>query len=77
MRQGTYEPRTKYKYIVPGGGAEITEYKTAEFVLRIPQTIKGYPVTAGTKEEREKIAAVKTIAILNFAGLTMLPNRTR
>lgn len=45
MRSKTFVTRTKYKYTVLFGAVTITECRTRESAVRIPQTIKGYPVT--------------------------------
>ena len=44
MRSKTFVTRTKYKYTVLFGAVTITECRTRESVVRIPQTIKDYPV---------------------------------
>lgn len=46
MRSKTFVTRTKYKYTVLFGAVTITECRTRESVVRIPQTIKDYPVTS-------------------------------
>ena len=46
MRSKTFVTRTKYKYTVLFGAVTITECRTRESAVRIPQTIKDYPVTS-------------------------------
>lgn len=46
MRSKTFVTRTKYKYTVLLGAVTITECRTRESAVRIPQTIKDYPVTS-------------------------------
>ena len=46
MRSKTFVTRTKYKYTVLFDAVTITECRTRESAVRIPQTIKDYPVTS-------------------------------
>lgn len=46
MRSKTFVTRTKYKYTVLFDDVTITECRTRESAVRIPQTIKDYPVTS-------------------------------